>query len=88
MCNNDFYWNATVGKENLFCMHCHYFKEKYMGKTIFEYCSQYNIQWWCVHLKCANWEPYPDGKCAKELRIKDEKAFDQRQQNIATSKGK
>ena len=71
MCNNDFYLNPTVGKENDFCMACHSTKERYKGKTIFEYCSSIEIpQWWCVHLKCANWEPHPDGKCPK--KIKDE----------------
>ena len=60
MCRNDWKNNRTGFNDNEFCLDC-YTSQDYIHLTIADYCKRIeNPNWWCIQLKCATWEPYPD----------------------------
>ena len=61
MCRNDWKNNKTGFNDNEFCLDC-YTSQDYIHLTIADYCKRIETpNWWCIQLKCATWEPYPDG---------------------------
>ena len=68
MCHNDFLdnsFNTNATRNNDFCYICSQEKEAH-SQRIGEFCEKIKtddepLAWWCIQLKCATWEPYPDG---------------------------
>ena len=74
ICGNDWKNNRTGFNDNEFCLNC-YTSQDYIHLTIADYCKRIeNPNWWCIQLKCATWEPYPDRRAnhvenSKEVRL-------------------